>query len=317
MAVSRIEWTERTWNPIGGCRKISPGCQNCYAIREAHRMVGHPNERIRSRYAGLTRIEGAAGNWTGATFIDENILAEPLRRRKRTRYFISLSDLFFSGREHDDVDRVLCVMEQCHWHTFQALTKYHTAMEHVLRERYGGGVAPRNIWWGVSVENQQYADLRIPSLLRTPAALRFISAEPLLGPVDLSPWIRSLDWVIVGGESGPRARPMHRDWARSIRDQCLGAGVPFFFKQWGDWLPERQAGLDGDTPCAMHPDCRDWGVLTGDGQFSTKATKWMDLPGHYTDASEAYVYRLGKRNTGRLLDRRTWDEKPQNAWALE
>lgn len=269
---TKIEWVRgaggtpgETYNPIGGCRKISPGCQNCYAIRQAHRMAGNPNAKIAARYAGLTQIEGGRPNWTGATSIDEDALMAPLRRRKPTTYFISLSDLFYEARPNKDIDRVFAVMALAHWHTFQVLTKYTGRMkDYFAEDLMGRGARNRiynrqyglsaihqlpvsvtwplpNLWLGVSVENREQLR-RVDVLRRAPAALRFLSLEPLLedlGEVDLT----SIDWVIAGGESGPGARPCRVEWIRSIVQQCGKAGVPCFVKQLGA-RPERYMGID-------------------------------------------------------------------------
>lgn len=256
---SKIEWTEKTWNPVTGCTKISAGCKNCYAERLS----------IRLQKAGVVRY---ADGFAVKTHPD--VLPEPLRWKKPAVVFVnSMSDLF-----HDDVPagfiaEVFDVMEKAAQHTFQVLTK---RPERMLDLNLSW---PPNVWAGVSVENQQAADERIPLLLQTPAAVRFLSCEPLLGPVDLlgvrfdshtrmdvlsgrgvttrsgviaqsipNAFCERIDWVIVGGESGTEARPMHPDWVRSIRNQCELAGVPFFFKQWGGTNKSRAGRiLDGRT----------------------------------------------------------------------
>lgn len=277
--MTKIEWTDVTWNPVTGCSKVSEGCRNCYAERLSHRF-------------GWTKKP-----WTGPN-AGENLklhperMEQPLRWKKPRRVFVnSMSDLFHEEVPFEFIQDVFDVMVKAWWHTFQILTKRPERMKNFMerfmaqRREYAETLKdneirrqarewaahpPKNIWLGVSVENQKAADERIPYLLETPAAVRFLSCEPLLGPVDLSGYKpfdgecfcqervdgckprlakgcpeTAIDWVIVGGESGPGARPMHPDWVRSLRDQCQQAGVPFFFKQWGG---KKKAGrlLDGE-----------------------------------------------------------------------
>lgn len=212
-AQSAIEWTESTWNPVTGCNKISPGCKNCYAERMAIRLqaMGQAN------YANGFDLT-----------LQERALELPLRWKKPQVIFVnSMSDLFHEDIPIDFVLRVFEVMLRAHHHQFQVLTK---RSQHLL-ELDPILPWPSNIWMGVSVENQDYT-FRIDHLRQTNAKVKFLSLEPLLGPLsnlDLT----DIDWVIVGGESGPRARPMDPAWVTDIRDQCQEAGVPFFFKQWG------------------------------------------------------------------------------------
>lgn len=321
--MTKIEWTEETWNPIVGCSIVSRGCTNCYAMRQAARRLDKPG----SHYEGTTKVANGNAVWTGkVACAPEHIWLEPLRRKKPTMFFVnSMGDLFHEDVPDEWIDRVFAIMALTPQHTYQVLTKRSVRMREYIygnsRCRIGEIVfvnllrwpdqdkpddAERwrsaktrpwplpNVWLGVSTEDQAHADERIPDLLATPAAVRFISAEPLLGPIDLtrvgnlasvssampkaitrekrgrpdsgagsicgaqidsvgspgssitffqtpdhmggftaaSPreWPR-LDWVIVGGESGKGARPMHPDWVRSLRDQCDAANVPFFFKQ--------------------------------------------------------------------------------------
>ena len=210
---SSIEWTESTWNPVTGCTKISPGCDNCYAERLALRLqaMGQPN------YANGFRLT-----------VQERMLELPLRWRMPQTIFVnSMSDLFHRDVPTDYIHRVFDVMARANWHRFQVLTKRSLRLWRLSKEL---GWRP-NIWMGVSVESRDYA-FRIDHLRETDAHIKFLSLEPLLGPLpDLN--LKGIDWVIVGGESGPGARPMRREWVLDIRDQCLRAGVPFFFKQWG------------------------------------------------------------------------------------
>lgn len=212
-ANSSIEWTESTWNPVTGCSKISLGCENCYAERMAIRLkaMGQPN------YARGFEVT-----------TQERMLDLPLRWKKPQTVFVnSMSDLFHKNVPTDYVKSVFAIMGKASWHRFQVLTKRSHRMiklDHNIQW-------PQNVWMGVSVESEHYT-FRIDHLRKTQASLKFLSLEPLLGPLenlDLS----GIDWVVVGGESGPKARPVQEEWVISIRDQCIAAGIPFFFKQWG------------------------------------------------------------------------------------
>lgn len=210
---SGIEWTESTWNPVTGCNKISPGCKHCYAERMAARLHAMGQANYRNGFA-LT--------------LQPQMLEIPLRWRKPQTIFVnSMSDLFHDDVPLDYIERVFDVMRRAHWHRFQVLTK---------RANRLAELSPRltwspNIWMGVSVESDKYC-ARIDALRATAAAVKFLSLEPLLGPLHRLD-LRGIDWVIVGGESGPDARPMDPAWALDLRDQCRRAHVPFFFKQWG------------------------------------------------------------------------------------
>lgn len=326
-----IEWTHRpgtrgeTWNPVVGCDIVSPGCTNCYAMKMAGRI-----ERMggAAHYAGTTRRVNGKDVWSGKVHAaPDHILTLPIRWKKpRTVFVNSMSDLFHEDLPDETIDRIYAVMSQCPQHTFIVLTKRAERMRDYLNKRRlewrlsatvidlpllppSPGPWPhlplRNVWLGVSVEDQLRADERIPHLLATPAAIRWISAEPLLGPVDLKGWCRAawdgdirnrrpaarVEWVVAGGESGSGARPMHPDWARSLRDQCAEARVPFFFKQWGAWTPgenvDRQSGIV--ETASLWDDAWD---------FSTENLAVTD--GHIDD--EPDLYRLGKKVAGRHLD---------------
>ena len=231
---SPIEWTESTWNPVTGCTKISPGCKHCYAERMAKRLqaMGQAN------YADGFRLT-----------LHEHVLEIPLRWKKPQVIFVnSMSDLFHQGVPANFIERVFSVMAAAHWHTFQVLTK--RAGRLVQMDR----LLPwhDNIWMGVSVETLDYRP-RIDDLRSTSALVKFLSLEPLLGPLP-GLELDGIDWVIVGGESGPRARPIDPAWVRDIRDQCISAGVPFFFKQWGGVQKKRNGReLDGRTWDEMPP----------------------------------------------------------------
>lgn len=210
---SSIEWTESTWNPVTGCTKISPGCKNCYAERMAYRLqaMGSPN------YTNGFELT-----------MHEHILERPFQWKRPQMIFVnSMSDLFHQDVPLDFIQKVLDVMRCASWHTFQVLTKRSERLLELNQEIDW----PTNVWMGVSVENHDYA-FRIDHLKQTSAQVKFLSLEPLLGPLPLLN-IHEIDWVIVGGESGPGARPMEEAWVTAIRDQCLKFDVPFFFKQWG------------------------------------------------------------------------------------
>ena len=235
---SSIEWTETTWNPVTGCTKVSPGCDNCYAIREAHRLAGNPHLAVQRAYRGTTQRLNGRTNWTGLVRAIPSRLEQPLRWNKPRRVFVnSMSDLF-----HEDVPTTFIldvskVMKAADWHTYQVLTKRAGRLRALLEKDLRSYAELKHIWWGVSVENRLHGLKRIAELRRAPAVVRFLSIEPLLedlGEIDLT----GIHWVIAGGESGPRSRPMKQSWLESIRDQCAAAGVAFFFKQWGAFGPK-------------------------------------------------------------------------------
>ena len=337
---TKIEWADATWNPIAGCSVVSPGCTNCYAMRLAGgRLKHHPSR------AGLTTPSRAGPVWNGEVRFNEKWLDQPLRWRRPRRIFVCAhGDLFHEDVPDEWINRVFSVMALAPQHRFQVLTKradrmqrYFAAGEYPVVRRWGAAPFPLpNVWLGVSVEDQERADERIPYLLETQAAVRFLSVEPLLSPITLdcmalSHWpsnygiipgyagtynallgswwpleggdfekefrgrleeLPKLDWVIAGGESGPHARPIHRDWARSIRDQCVAAGVPFFWKQWGEWAPTPVERISKPLPGSIVP--RKWTYAKRRHEFD--------------DGTSAYW--VGKRFAGRLLDGRTWDEMP-------
>lgn len=219
---TQIEWTDATWNPITGCTKITAGCDFCYAERFSERFRGVPGHPFEKGFDLTLRPER---------------LRQPLNWRKPRRIFVnSMSDLFHKEVPKSFINSIFDTMEEASWHTFQVLTKRSSLMVQYLRGRYVIGLAPPHIWLGVSVENAKNA-VRVKHLRTARATVKFISFEPLLGPVgtiDLS----GIDWAIVGGESGPHARPMAEDWAIELRDQCRAANVAFFFKQWGGIRPK-------------------------------------------------------------------------------
>jgi protein gp37 len=230
---SKIEWTDATWNPVRGCTKVSPGCAHCYAETFAERFRGVPGHPYEHGF-DLRLVP--------------HKLTEPFRWSSQRMIFVnSMSDLFHEGVDDDYIAAVVEVMAKADWHTYQVLTKRSSRMQSLLQTKFRHAARLPHIWWGVSVENRKHGLPRIEHLREAPAQVRFLSVEPLLedlGSIDL----RGIHWVIVGGESGAKARPLDPEWIRSIRDQCLVAGVPFFFKQWGG-VRKAQFGrvLDGRT----------------------------------------------------------------------
>ncbi|QNJ56374.1 hypothetical protein KNV19_gp60 [Gordonia phage Portcullis] len=317
---TKIEWTDETWNPVTGCTKVSAGCDHCYAETFAERFRGTPGHYFENGFDVQIR---------------EHKLREPLRWRKPRKVFVnSMSDLFHDKVPDEYIAQVFAVMALAPQHTFQVLTKRHARMRSLLsdwdfqenvKERYADNRIGEwtfdwplpNVHLLVSVENQQWAEIRIPALLDTPAAVRGISVEPMLGPVRLCCYITagpdvegpsefcwmhgrsSLDWVIVGGESGPGARPMHPDWARSLRDQCVAAGVPFLFKQWGEWAPQPPAEWRRG----------DMAVDIDGGAYALGDAGLEELPVDLRRRSYL-MRRVGKKTAGRELDGRTWDQYP-------
>lgn len=224
--LSDIEWTDATWNPVSGCLMVSPGCTNCYAMRMAARLqaMAHP------AYTAVTRKSGGRPVWTGRLHLNDAALEVPLRWRSPRRIFVnSMSDLFQDGVPGEFVRKVWSVMRRANWHTYQILTKRPENML-ALVESERLGTLP-NVWLGTSVENAGYVH-RIRLLRRVPAAVRFVSFEPLLGPIGRIS-LRDIHWAIVGGESGPSARPMEAKWVTQIQSVCDKSGTAFFFKQWG------------------------------------------------------------------------------------
>lgn len=352
---TQIEWTEATWNPITGCSLASPGCTNCYAMKLAGtRLAKHPSR------AGLTQDSKAGPVWTGEVRFNEQWLDQPLRWTKPRMIFVCAhGDLFHENVPDEWIDRVVAIMALCPQHTFQVLTKRSARMREYLAAPFdltpviqaAANITQQpqrfaefpswplpNVWLGVSVEDQQRADERVPDLLATPASIRWISAEPLLGPVDLtfidydegavvidalagrhgmmvplSGKNAKLDWVVVGGESGKGARPMHPDWARSLCDQCAAAEVPFFFKQWGEWGPDTGPGPGRDKQGIMRDR-----VMEGAGPCRVLVDRtWQEFDSGYEPPIELcsghgeFVYRLGKKQNGRLLDDVQHDGMPQ------
>jgi len=307
MAKTKIDWCDEVWNPIVGCSRVSAGCDNCYAARMAHRLTG--NVKVIDKYMAVEA-------WDGHVQFDEKSLGQPLLWHKPKRIFVnSMGDIFHKNVPTKWIDDVLEIISACPQHTFMILTKrpelieeklYGVTIDNPCRELGGGDYLP-NLWLGVSVEDQKTADERIPLLLQTTAAHRFISVEPMLGEVDImhtvwnhtpesaitphmkiydkttmqAPLLPGINWVICGGENGPGARPIHPDWVNNLYDQCSCASVPFFFKGWGEHLPLYYASSE---QILKHKDV---------GVFA-------DMP----------TYRVGKAVSGHLLNNREIREIP-------
>jgi protein gp37 len=297
-ANSKIEWTMRTWNPCVGCSIVSPGCHHCYAATMAKRLRAMALADIAAgRDPGRKRhyidVVDEDGRWTGKVNPVPEALQDPLHWRKPQTVFVnSMSDLFHESLPFEFIDQVFAVMALAHQHTFQVLTKradrmaeYFDASPHVPLP---------NVWLGVSVEDQKRADARREAFRTVPAAVKFVSYEPALGPVNWSGW-DFIDWLIAGGESGHDARPAHPDWHRAARDWCQATETAFFFKQYGEWAP-RGCGAK------MSRDDRTIGI---DGR--PKFPGDMNLP----EFGFVTLARVGKGAAGRVLDGRTWDEMPE------
>jgi protein gp37 len=317
---STIEWTDATWNPVTGCTKVSPGCTHCYA------------ERITERFHG-------PGSFATVHLHPERLDAPRHWTRPRRVFVNSMSDLFHADVPREFIERVFEVMADTPQHTYQVLTKRAERMQRLVNDRpatpdevdagyelgwvpgVGGDAILDHVWLGVSVESPAFYG-RIRHLQRTDARIRFLSCEPLLAPLPGLP-LDGISWVIVGGESGPGARPMSPLWVRSIREQCARAGVAFFFKQWGEWMPvgpvyaqdlpehldadgidEREVDID-----AVNQECINWEMAGRDvpviwprGEIFHEEIQ--PPPGSW------YMVRIGKHRAGRILDGVTWDAMP-------
>jgi protein gp37 len=395
-----IEWADKTWSPIIGCDRVSPGCDRCYAITTAHIRKSNPNPTVAAAFAGTTQRVNNVTDWSGKVNLLGDRLFQPLRWKNPVKVFVnSMSDLFHEQVPTEFIAKVFAVMALTPQHTYQILTKRHARMRSLLsspsfrlacedaeaevvsdeaapiprykrdayRKQWWSNFAKPlpNVWLGVSVENQKWADIRIPALLSTPAAVRFLSCEPLLGPIDLTAyladrlpvtdpeadapdgsrvngmerhgdeWVRqqALHWAIVGGESGHGARAMHPDWARSLRDQCAAADVPFLFKQWGEWGPApfivrvcdpetgwtgtaeelAAAKADSEAKGGTHAHTGNWYEENGERSY------WIHAIGHKPWSLERVtlpehtesIRRWGKKAAGRELDGRQHNDFPR------
>ena len=251
---THISWADATWGVVVGCTRVDKSCDNCYAIRGSHRLEGNPNPKIGPVYSDLTMVrEGGKLDWTGVVKCLPERLGIPRAWKKPRRIFVAdMGDLFHHNVPFEFIDRVYDIEMTCPQHTFLHLTKRPERMLDYYTEHRPdlGKNPPKNVWLGTSIPLQEFAERRIEPLIHTPAARHFVSAEPLLGPLDLSPWLgRGVDWVIAGGESGPQGkrREMDKAWATALRDQCLQTGgrAAFHFKQSSGARPGMGRELDG------------------------------------------------------------------------
>ncbi len=324
--MTKIEWTNETWNPIVGCSKVSPGCDNCYAEKMAGRLAEIALAKGTPSCLDYYVDAAPFWRWKGKAYLVDEAIDKPIHWKKPRMIFVcSMGDLFHESVPFEWIDQVFTVMAYASRHTFQVLTKRPERMleyvnskdtrarlsDSILnasypikgniydpREKYGWPL--QNVWMGVTAENQEQANKRIPKLLATEASLRFVSIEPMLESVDLYPWLdelvgpgdsclsdwaEGLNWVICGGESGNNARAMHPDWVRSIRDQCKKYGVPFFFKQWGEFIPSYSAGMNSES-------LYQWMQKFGNA--------WVKRSFKFPDGM--VVVKVGKKQAGSKLD---------------
>jgi protein gp37 len=323
--MTKIEWTNETWNPIVGCSKVSEGCQNCYAEKMAIRVRSMLANNITPSWVAYDDVVDMDKKaWNGKTHLVLSAFEKPFHWRKPRKVFVcSMGDLFHESVPFAWITNVFAVIMANPQHTFQILTKRpdrmlewfnyiekieeHEVMQGPEKIRYlayklydyktefnNGNYWPlKNLWIGVSAENKEQANKRIPILFKISAAVRFVSIEPMLGAIDLDDFTydgigslqNQLDWVILGGESGHHARPLHPDWVRSIRDQCKATGIPFFFKQWGEWIP------------VDHCD--------EDNYWAAKKSKEIG-----NGIQKYLVFKVGKKRAGNLLDGKRYEEFP-------
>lgn len=357
-----IEWTNETWNPVVGCTIVSPGCRHCYAMNMAGRLeaMAEAGQTGMDHYRGTTQKADGANNytWTGKVNVaPDQIFLRPLKwKRPRLIFVNSMSDLFHADIPDAVIDRVFAVMAIARHHTYQLLTKRsdrqreylttpgrHTAILAAAAELVGKVTLDAdnpwpwplpNVWLGVSVEDQKRAGERIPDLLTTPAVIRWISAEPLVSPLDLTnistlrfrgaevlnaltgvlegmfgdscaTRLSALNWIVAGGESGDGARPMHPDWPRKLRDQCRAARVAFLFKQWGAWAPGGTWPYLPDAPLALK---KGFATIIPSGIFHGRGYPWS-----VNATGREDIVRVGKKAAGRELDGREHNEYPEAA----
>lgn len=340
----KIQWLNlpgykgETWNPLIGCFKVSAGCKNCYALKMATRIAGIERAagRINYRATLMPDKNNIQNEWNGFSFLVNEALPKPKQWKKpRVIFVCSMGDLFYEGHLYEWIDAVFSVMSDCDQHIYIVLTKRPEQMVKFYewkKQQHGIPWRPKdNVWMGVTAENQEQANNRIPYLLQVPAAVRFVSIEPMMGPVDLSQGFDyeneiainfltgdyitnphqeeathsddKLHWVICGGESGHHARPMHPDWVRSIRNQCKEAKVPFFFKQWGEWLPVNQN--NGDETKLVNKQNIISMSNHGDSGPLLETSYMVDSRNYLT------ICKVGKHKSGNLLDGVKHEEYPK------
>ncbi len=327
--MSKIEWTHRpgtkseVWNMIRGCSLESAGCSNCYAMHFAHRFSKKPG----SPFEGLTRNTNSGVKWTGEIRLMENMLTIPLKwREPRTCFVNSMTDLFHPDVPFDFIDKVFAVMAMCPHHTFIILTKRASRMAEYFQsptrqwsvwqaqmminteaEEFSWPL--KNVWLLVSAEDQKTYDERVYHLMRTPAVVRGVSIEPQIGPINMYSRFESNEytnfWILNGGESGRKARPPHPDWFRTIRDQCAYAGIPYFFKQWGEWAPDSHVSFNG--PFFIRSSKHYIIDIDGRGEYYKYCTTYdpdfKELDPPITKENNAWwMANTGKHESGNLLD---------------
>lgn len=354
---TNIQWAEETWNPTVGCSKVSSGCEHCYAIRMANRLQSNP--KTKDLYKGtVTKTKGGKLNWTGKINLNYEALQIPSKWKKPRRIFVgSMSDIFHPKVSFSDRLSIWIEMMLNNHHNYLVLTKRPEIAKSFLERLYGINSKRESffqpnrfnhVWIGTSVENQEQADKRIPELLQIPAAVRFLSCEPLLGEInlrrislngdiqtsinvlngrsrfskDIPDYPHVIDWVIAGGESGPGARPLHPDWLRSLRDQCLRYQTPFFFKQWGDYVPFQDTYPPYVEACSsgeLHDRHTISFTENGDPSIGGKwaGHRFMSIDDTMSyhmnepDRLDVNYLKVGKHKAGRLLDGKEHNEYPQ------
>ena len=306
---TKISWADDTWPVTVGCDKVSAGCYDCYAMRDARRMGSNPNPKVSGVYNGLVEKQGnGLLNWTGIVRELPERLDWPAKCHEHRDIFVcSQSDLFHEGISNEFIGRVFAVMRNNPQHTYYVLTKRIERLLQLLQGTPPEGLQDFNsttfphVIVGISAEDQSAAERRMPLLVQVPLnpAQRFVSAEPLIGSLDLSAWINQIGWVIAGGESGKHAKPMHPDWPRQLRDQCIEANVAFHFKQWGEWTTEEPSEVKTITVTEQDT------LLYRIGSYITKPKQ----PETCTQGDTIF-YRLGRKTTGRILDGMYWNARP-------
>lgn len=306
-------WWDRALTLVEGCTPVSPGCDHCWSAAMAHRFNACDDDGF---------VLTWRGNFNGKIICREDRLALPLKTKKPTAWAV-WNDLFHEYVPGDFHNAFFLMAEECSHHIFIVLTKRPERI--IAMPGYMDRPWPENVWLGVTAENQEQADKRIPILLKIPAAVHFVSCEPLIGPLNIRPGLprepklslsigtqnsKSLDWVICGGESGQHARPMHPEWARSLRYQCQAAGVPFFHKQNGEWLPELFLSEDQKNAFWQKQNPQ-WGTLDREGNWWRETTPWNGRQGEDSPEGEYVMYRTGKKAAGRLLDGQEYLQLPK------